>query len=178
MGTPGNVLIGPGLLYVAPIGTTEPASATATLDAAFRAVGYTDAGTTFRYEITNEAIEVAEEFDPIAYATTGRAASVAFQMAENTRQNLALALNSGANAATSGSYEPPDPGTEVRVMVLLQTEEGARWLFRRCLQADTIEMQRQKAPAKALIPVTFRLEKPTGAKPFIVFPSLTTAGVI
>lgn len=178
MGTSSNVLIGPGLLYVAPIGTAEPASATATLNAAFREVGYTDAGTTFRYELTNEPIEVAEEFDPVAYATTGRAASVAFAMAESTRANLALALNSGADAAATGTYEPPEPGDEVRVMILLQTEEGARWLFRRCLQADTVEIARQKAPQKALIPVTFRLEKPTGAAPFKVWPSLATAGVV
>jgi hypothetical protein len=178
MGTPGNVLIGPGDLYVAPIGTAEPASATAILNAAFRLVGYTEDGTTFNYEITTEDILVAEEFDPVMIATTGRTGSVAFQMAEATRQNLALALNAGADAATSGTLEPPDPGSEVRVMILLQTEEGARWLFRRCLQSGSIEIQRDKAPAKALLPVTFKLEKPSGAKPFIVWPSLSTAGVV
>lgn len=178
MGTPGNVLLGPGLLYVAPIGTAEPASATATLNAAFREVGYTEDGTVVSYTINTEDILVAEEFDPVLIATTGRVGSVAFKMAENTRQNLALALNSGADAATTGTIEPPDPGDEVRVMVLLQTEEGARWLFRRCLQSGNIEMPRNKAPAKALLPVTFRLEKPTSAKPFIVWPSLATAGVV
>lgn len=178
MGTPGNVLIGPGTLYVAPIGTAEPASATATLDAAFREVGYTEDGTTFNYEITTEDVNVAEEYDPVMIATTGRSGSVAFQMAEATRRNLALAVNSGAAGATSGSLEPPDPGSEVRVMILLQTAEGARWLFRRCLQSGSIGIQRNKAPQKALLPVTFKLEKPTGAKPFIVWPSLTTAGVV
>lgn len=178
MGTPGNVLIGPGDLYVAPIGTAEPASATATLNAAFRLVGYTEEGTSFSYEITTEDINVAEEFDPVRIETTARAGMVSFQMAEATRQNLALAVNSGADAATSGTLEPPDPGTEVRVMILLQTEEGARWLWRRCLQAGSIEIQRNKAPQKALLPVEFKLEKPTGAKPFIVWPSLSTAGVV
>lgn len=178
MGTSSNVLLGPGLLYVAPIGTAEPASATATRDAAYRAVGYTESGTTVRFEITTEDIPVAEEFDPVAIETTGRATSVAFSMAEATRQNLALALNVGANAANTGTLEPPDPGTELRIMLMLETDEGARWLFRRCLQSGTIEMQRNKAPQKALLPVTFKLEKPTGAKPFIVWPSLATAGLI
>lgn len=178
MAEPTHVLAGPGDVYVAPIGTTEPASATAVLDAAWRNVGYTDGGVQFGYELTNEAIEVDQEFDPIKYMTTGRRSSIGFNMAEINRKNLALALNAGADAADTGSIEPPDPGSEVRVMVLHQTEEGARWLFRQCLQANAVNISSQKAPQKRVIPVVFRLEKPTGAAPFRVWPSLTTAGVV
>jgi hypothetical protein len=165
------VEIGPGLLYVAPIGTPEPADAEEALDEDFRAVGYTEDGSTFEYEITNEPIDVAEEFDPIKYATTGRRASITFQMAEITRQNLALAMNAGANAAETGDLEPPEPGEEVRVMIVWDSNDAAepeRWVLRKCLQASTISVRRQKSPNKTLIPVTFRLEKPTGEAPFII----------
>lgn len=165
------VEIGPGLLYVAPYGTTEPTTAEAVLDAAFREVGYTEDGSTFEYEISNEPIDVAEEFDPIKYMTTSRRASITFQMAEITRQNLALALNAGADAAETGDLEPPDPGDEERVTLIWDSDDAAepeRWVLRKCLQASTVSVRRQKAPNKTLIPVTFRLEKPTGVPPFIV----------
>lgn len=175
MGTSANVLLGPGLLYVAPVATTEPTNASTALPSAdWRAVGYTEDGTTFTYEITNEAIEVEEEFDPVFYRTTGRMGTVAFQMAEITRQNLALAVNLGADAANNAaSLEPPAPNSEVRVKVALDTDDGARWIWRQCLQASSIEIARKKAPDKTLLPVEFRLEKPTGVQPWIVFPNAT-----
>lgn len=178
MGTASNVLTGPGDVYVAPIGTAEPASATATLDAAFRNVGYTDGGINFSYALSSENIAVDQELDPVRVKTTGRVASVQFNMAEINRQNLALALNAGADAANTGTFEPPAPGDEVRVMVLFETEEGARWLFRRCLQTGSITMSSQKGAQKRLIPVTFSLEKPDSDDPFQVWPSLSTAGVV
>lgn len=174
MGDSAAVILGPGLLFAAPIGTTEPTSASATLNVAFRAVGYTEDGSAFDYELTNEAIEVAEEFDPVKYATTARRSSVTFQMAEVTKANLALALNDGAAETNNAvAYEPPDPGDEVRVILVWDGDDGQRWIYRQCFQGDSISIQRRKAPQKGLIPVTFRLEKPTGQAPFKVFPSAT-----
>lgn len=179
-GTP--VKTGPGLIYVAPIGTTEPTTATAALPSAWRPVGYTEEGATISSGKTTEPIEVAEEFYPVRYDTTAEEGSVAFSMAEVSRQNLALALNAGADAATSGILESPAPGAEVRVMVVLDTAgssaspntapgtTNARYIFRKCLQSEDIEMGRGKAPAKALIPATFRFEKPDGARPWGVYP--------
>lgn len=178
-GTAENVSMGPGTIYVAPIGTTEPTSATATPDAAWRAVGYTEEGSTFSFDVTNEPIPVAEEFYPIAYKTTAVNAGVAFQMKEATQQNLALALNAGAAAGTGASLEPVDPGAEVRVMVMVDKENGARWIFRRTFQGGSVEIRNQKAPNASLIPVQFRLEKPTGAAPWKVFKSLApVAGLV
>lgn len=172
MPTATNVTLSPGLLYVAPIGTTEPASASAALATSWREVGYTDEGSTISYVLNVEAVEVAEELDVIKWATTGREGSVSFAMAETTRRNLALSLNSGANAANDATaIEPPAPGSEVRVMMVYDTEDDARWIFRQCIQAGTIEISNQKAPQKRLIPVEFRLEKPTGLQPFKVFPN-------
>jgi hypothetical protein len=177
-GTPTEVRTGPGTLYVAPLGTAEPTSATAALAAGWRDVGYTDGGITARWEVTTEAVEVDQEFDPIRHVTTSRAGSLSTRLAQISRENLALALNAGADAAETGTLEPPAVGAEVRVMVLHETDDGARWLFRQCFQADAIEISSQKGAEKRSIPVTFRMEKPTGAAPFKVWPSLTTAGVV
>lgn len=176
-GVVSEVQLGPGTLYCAPVGTTEPASASATLASAFREIGYTESGSEFQYEIKTADIDVAEEFDPVRIATTGRAASISFEMAQVSRQNLALALNIGANAANdASSLEPVSPGSEVRVMLVWQGDNGSRWIFRQCFQSSPIAIKRDKAPQKALIPVTFRLEKPSGSQPFKVFPA--AAGLV
>jgi len=167
-----EVLLGAGTLYVAAIGTTEPDSASATLASAWREVGYTDDGSAYGFTYTNEAIEVEEEFYPVKYATTSVELEVGFAMKQASRRNLALALNAGAAAVSDGtSFEPPDPGDEVRVMICYDTEDGARWIFRKCFQGGTVDITRRKAPDAALIPVSFRIEKPTGASPFIVYPT-------
>lgn len=174
-GDPDEVQLGPGILHVAPIGTTEPTSASATLPSAWREIGWTEEGSTFTYELTTEDVPVAEEFDPVKVATTARTVTVAFQMAQSTRENLALALNAGANADNDGSsFEPPTPGSETRVMIVWtsdDSEPARRWIFRRCFQSGSVEMARQKAPNKTLLPVEFRLEKPEGSAPFKVFPN-------
>lgn len=165
------VQLGPGKLFVAALGTPEPTSATAALDAAYREIGYTEEGNTFTYSVDTEDIEVDEELDPVRIVVTGRSGSVAFAMAESTRRNLALALNAGAAAANDGTaFEPPTPGTELRVSVVLDTASGARWLFRQCFQSGEIEMRRQKG-SKTTIGAEFRLEKPSNAAPFKVFPT-------
>lgn len=167
-----EVILGAGTLYVAPIGTTEPTSASAALPSAWREVGYTDDGSVFGISTTIEGIEVEEEFDPVKYATTGRQITVGFSMKQASRRNLALALNLGADAANDAtSVEPPDPGDEVRVMLCYDSEDGARWIFRKVIQGGDVSINRQKAPDATLIPVTFQAEKPTGQAPFLVFPN-------
>lgn len=167
-----EVLLGPGMLYAAPIGTTEPDSASATLGSAFREVGYTDEGSTIDIAYTTEAVPVAEEFYPVKIVTTGVESAIGFAMKQMSRRNLALATNAGADAANDGSsFEPPDPGDEVRVMLVLDTEDGARWIFRRCFQGGSVSINRNKAPNVATLPVQFQLEKPTGSAPWKVFPT-------
>jgi hypothetical protein len=171
VGTPSNVTLGPGQVYVAPLGTAEPTDASTALIAAYRDVGYTEGGTTFNYALTIENVTVDQELDPIARKVTSRDASVTFTMAEATGKNLALALNVGADATVSTGFEPPDPGTELRIMIVFQADTGARYLFRQCVQGGSISVQSAKAPAKRLIATTFSCEIPNGAKPFKIFPA-------
>src|SRR5664279_2526833 len=87
----GQVVWGPGKLYVAPIGTAEPASISASWINWWR-LGYTVAGSTVSYGLTTADIQVAEELDPIATILTDRNITVAFQFAEFSLRNLQLAL--------------------------------------------------------------------------------------
>lgn len=168
-GTPSNVQLGPGRLWVGPIGTTEPTNASSALDAAFVAVGYTETGNVYSAQITTEPVEVAEELDPIRYVNTRRVQSVQFAMAEATLRNLRLSMNEGVQTTAAGeTWEPQtDFDQLVRVMIVwdsLDTAAGdntnVRWLFRQCFQVDAVEINHNKAPNKSLIPVRFQLEKP------------------
>lgn len=165
MGTPAAVKIGPGLLYIAPIGTTEPTTGSGALPSAWVALGYTEEGSTITFDMTFEDVDVAEELDPVKVVATGRMSSVKFSLAELTARNLHTAFNGGSVGSPSAgfvTYEPPDLGAETRTMLLWQADDNAeRWLFRRCLQVGTVEIPRRKAPDKAVIPCEFRTEVPT-----------------
>lgn len=177
-GTPTNVQTGAGTMYVAPLGTAVPTDTATALNVAFRDIGYTEAGWTITDTTTNEGVGVAEEFYPIRYDTTAKDASLAGQIAESNRRNLALALNLGAAAVNDATaLEPPAPGSEVRVIGVFTATNGARWLFPQMFSASAVEIVRNKAPQKALIPITFRLEKATGyTGVYKIFP--TAAGLI
>lgn len=176
--------VDPGLLYVAPTGTTEPTTsadlAAASLPSSWREVGYTEDGSVFKYDVKSEDVEVAEELDPLFSVITARSGTLEFKMAQATRRNLYLALNMGAAGANDGTtVEPPDPSAMVRVMLLHVSNDAGSvrgTLFRQCFNTGGLEEDFSKAPKKVLLPVTFKLEKPTGKKPFITFPN--ASGVI
>lgn len=174
-----EVVVDPGLLYVAAIGTTEPTASTdlaaASLPSAWREVGYTEDGSVFKYDVKSEPIPVAEELDPIGYAITDRSGSLEFKMKQATRRNLFLAINSGAAGANDGTtVEPPDPSAMVRVMLLHVSNDASAVrgiLFRQCFNTGGLEIDWSKAPKTPLLPVMFALEKPTGETPWIAFPN-------
>ncbi len=180
-GNSSYVELGPGRLYAAAVTTTEPASATAVLAAsAWYPIGYTEQGSAFQATLTQSEVDVEEEIDPIKYVLSKRVGQVTLAMAEMRRANLALAFGAGAGQADDGTtFEPPDPGTEVAVVLVWDSDEAdtpgtdnTRYLFRQCKAGGTISIPRRKAPNKATIATTFNLEKPTGKAPFKVFPAL------
>jgi hypothetical protein len=188
-----TVLTDPGMLWMAPLGTADPTNTVAgsvfTDDPAVAWVplGATTEGSSFKYATTVEAINVAEFFDPIKYATTERAGSIAFNLANYTLSNYQRALNGGVAALTALSgtgatslfkFEPPDPGTEVRSMILWEsTDHTLRLLLRQCIQGGEVESAFKKAPDIAAIPCTFNMEMPVGSsKPFTFWAAGTTRG--
>lgn len=180
-GTPGNVDLGPGRLYYAPIGTTEPVDCSTVLPSAnWIPVGYTEDGTEVVTDISSEAIEVAEELDPISFEQTKRMTKLSFAMAESTKKRLALALGTGAaEVDNAASFEFPDASSVVAVMFVWDSEDtpsaiNRRWLFRKCTPSGSVSIARKKAPAKALVTVTFDCAKPgSTTKSIKVFPNST-----
>lgn len=172
-----EVRVDVGTLYVAAIGTTEPTASSdlSALPSAWREVGYTEDGSVFKYDIKSEDIEVAEELDPIRSIITSRTGMLEFKMAQASRRNLALALNVGASEANDATVlEPPDPEDMVRCMLLhvSNDDQAVRGtLFRQCFNVGGLELDFAKAPKKLLLPVSFKVEKPTGSAPFKVFPN-------
>lgn len=190
MPDPRNIRVGPGWLYIAALGSTEPADLTTAWANAWTRLGWTDEGHTFNQETNVEAIEVAEQYEPVMYETTGREMTVAFALAEITARNLQIALNggtitlSGAGANQIATFEPPDIGSEIRVMLGWEAFDAKeRFVWRKCFQGGGVEMARRKAPDKTLIPMEFRIETPfdagTGAaiKPYKAIFSQPAAAV-
>jgi hypothetical protein len=181
-GTPANVHLGPGRLYKAPLGTTEPASASAALPSAWVAIGYTEDGTEIVTDITAEDVEVAEELDPIDTVQVRRVTTVNVQPAEMTVNNLATSLGGEVTRTNDAvAYEFPDPEDIVAFMLVWDSNEdptsdsGAtnrRWVFRSVKPAGTVTTARRKAPQKALLPMALRANKPaSGAAAIKVYPN-------
>jgi hypothetical protein len=181
-----NVKIGPGTLYAAPLGSTEPVSVTGAWNAAWVELGYTDQGSSFAFGPTVAAVEVEEEFWPIEEAITAYSGKLTFVLAETTRQNLAIALNAGLgaslDAASQGAnvdgslwQEPPAQGSEVHIMLgwdaipeggTTSTDPFGRLIVRKCLQSGQVTRLARKGNNKSMYACEFMLEKPTGVQPF------------
>lgn len=182
-GTAANLGLGPGYLYIADIGTTEVTdlvTAWTTVSANWKALGYTDAGSTFNYQLQTSPVDVAEELDPVSVQSTGRTASLSFALSEITATNLMRATNATTGYITAGSgivtFEPPDLGTEVRRMLGFESEDHTeRWVFRQCFQTGQAQIQRQKGANNATISMEFTLEKPvSGSRLFKAIMSSTS----
>lgn len=180
-----NLLTYPGTLRVAPIGSTEPVNTVAgsvftdSWDAAWLQVGATEDGTDLTYGSTVEPVTPAEFFDAVAYFTTERHGSVAFNLMHFGASNYRRALNGGvtALAPTSGSgatalytVEPPDPGAEVRCMVGWESLDATvRIVVRKAIQGGEITTAFKKPPATAVIPCTYNFEMPSSGKIYSVW---------
>jgi hypothetical protein len=183
-GDPSTLALGPGYLYVSPLGSTEPFDLTTPwedVDPGWILLGYTETGSEFNYALATGEVSVAEELDPVFVTTTGRTSSVTINMAQITASHLALAMNGGSFAITVGGdpaypnspasvviVEPPNLGSEQRVMIGWEAEDHTeRWIYRQCFQTGTAKLARAKGNTPTTIATTFSLEKPsTGLKLF------------
>jgi len=175
-----NVLVGPGYLFWAPLGSTLPTMTVAGskfTDAwplAWISPGATHDGSEFDYSITAEGITVAEFYDPIQYATTSREGTWGFVLADYTANNLKRIMNGGTVATVSGTgatqltkYTPPAPGAEVRCMLGWESlDSTVRRVAYQCFQSGGTKVAHKKAPDKAGIAAEFKLEVPASGTPF------------
>lgn len=179
-----NILTDAGYLFIAPLGTAVPTNTVTggvfsdSWAAAWLPLGATEAGSEFAYSTDVEAINVAEFFDPIKYATTGRSGSIAFNLANWSLSNYRRALNGGVAALTPtgtvgselSTLEPPNPGSEVRSMIGWESlDNTVRLVCHQTLQGGEVTSAFRKAPDLALIPCTFQLEVPSAGKPWTMY---------
>lgn len=177
-GNPQKVKLGPGRLSYAPLGTAEPASATALLPSAWQPIGYTENGTEIQLALTSEDIDVAEEPDPIDSVNTKRTTVLNVEMAESTKRRLLLALGNPTAADDSTPFEFPDLDTIVGAMYVWDSTladtpaaDNIRWLFRKGKGSGTITSVRRKAPAKRTITTQINCVKPDATNRSVkVFP--------
>lgn len=164
-GNPEALAVGPGKLYGGALGTVEPTDLTtpwSSVDPGWFAFGYTEAGSEFDQQLATTPIKVAEELDTILNTPSDRTSSLAFALAQMTATNLEAALNGGTitNGAGIITFEPPDLGEEVRLMLGFESEDGTeRWVYRQAIMNGQMKITRAKA-AMAPIACTFMLEKP------------------
>lgn len=143
-------------------------------------LGYTAEGSVFNSELSTENVEVAEELEALAVATTGRVSSVEMALAEITNRNLNIAFNGGSIITPDGAnwtFEPPDLGSETRVMLGWDANatvgsNDLRMVFRQVLQTGSVGLENRKGATKSTISAKFQLEKPaSGSKSFKIWGS-------
>jgi hypothetical protein len=167
---PLTISVGSGTLYYALIGTTEPASLTATWVTGWANIGYTEKGTTFTRGVTAADIDVAEEFYSPGVVITGYTGTIDFALSQMTANNLSICFNGGTittNAGVDIWFDPPAAGTEIYCMLGWQSNAAdERYIWRKCMQTGATATSRQKVLPQALLPVSFKMYKPSSLQPF------------
>lgn len=184
------LMMDPGFLWHAPAGTAFPASGGTVSGSAFTdspsvtfyEIGATEAGYTFQYNQSIEAINVAEFYDPVKWRTTSRQGSFLFNMADYTLKNLQRAMNGGSLTTVSGSgatliskWVPPAVGTETRAALMWQSLDATMRIFMyQTVQVNQVQSAFKKAPDMAVIPCEFRFEIDSSGNIFEVYSAGTT----
>jgi hypothetical protein len=185
-----NLLVDPGWLFWAPAGSTLPSNTvvgsvfTDSWPVAWLPLGATVDGSDLSYQINVAPMAVAELFDPVKYATTDRAGSLTFALADWTMTNLKRAMNggtvtvTGTTTTTMSAYTLPTPGQEVRAMLGWESSKNdVRVVVLQAISSGTIDLAFKKAPNFSSIPCTWNMELPAGAsQPFNSYTAGVTRG--
>ena len=173
-GTTENLIQGVGFLYLAPVGTTEPADSAITTEpaSAWRGVGFTKEGVALTVSQEYQELDVDQLVDIPGRRLIKREVKIVTSLAEATLENLAEALNALANvedtaagAATPGLsvFEPTSQPSELLgepdyVMALFDGFAPGgfprRVILRRALQVGELEMKYAK-DGQVVYPVEF-----------------------
>jgi hypothetical protein len=167
---PSVVDIGPGLLYIAPLGTAEPTDITdAQWGTAWIELGYTDAGSTFAIAPTMDDVHVAELTIPVITSVSTVKITLVCALAQKTAFNLGVAMG-GGTIVTNGppitlvTFEPPQAGTERAVMLGWRSQAlDEAWLWRNAKPEGSLSVQHTSGSTKATVPVTWNIQQPLNA---------------
>ncbi len=165
---------GNGSVFVAPVGTTEPAMISTPLDAAYIDLGFVTAdGATFLDGKTIEDINVWQLFYAARKLITEKEASLAFVLAQWSETNVPLAFGGGVtimDGAGEFSYTPPAPGViDERAMILewIDGTKNYRIIIPRGLVTENVETNVVKTGA-AELPITFSIVGTAAGTPWFM----------
>lgn len=125
-----NNIVIPGkfTLYVAPVGSTAPTTAEASLAAAWADLGYTtEDGSSFSTDPSFEEVRSHQSDFPTRLLKTGDSAGVACTLQEFTRNSLLTAFGGGAITTVSAGqyrYDPPAQGVSTPTAVIMEWADG------------------------------------------------------
>lgn len=177
------VLTDPGALFWAPLATAIPANTVAGSKftdswlSPWVPLGATIDGSEFDYDIKTAEVSVAEFFDPIRWATTGRSGQFTFSMADFTAKKLSYAMNGGTLTVVSGSgatqlnkLAPPAVGSETRAMIGWESlDSTVRVVAYQTINSGQIKLAFKKVPSLTAIACQFNLESPVATQPFEIY---------
>lgn len=161
-----NLAMGPGKLYVATFGATEPADsalASDPSDAVWRFVGATTGGATLTIVKQFKEFEIDQLVETTGRVLTQREVSLKTQLAEATLENLALAASGGTITPGSGystfSLGSANAGGEPDYSaILFDSVVGGgrrrRTIIRKVLATDNVDTAASK-DGMVVYPVTF-----------------------
>jgi hypothetical protein len=178
-GTASNIPLGPGTLYVAPVGSAEPTTLAAAWPAAWQQIGYTKDGHTFSSEVTRDDVIVAESVTPVASNISARVDKVSFEMAEVTARNMTIAQAGGTVATSDGvtRYDPPTGNSQTPLAFGFESEDGAeRFVWRNAVQSGTVTTARKKGADYATLPVELTCYAVSGQTPWTWLMESTRSG--
>lgn len=158
---PNNLILGPGDLYVADFGATEPADtafATAPDDATWTDVGGTQDGVNFAQNMEFTQLEVDQSIDAPESRCTKREFKLTTNLAEPTLENVKLASNggtittAGTGATAHSKYEPDTAvtsGSRPNYIAMIFDGPGPsgnrrRFVARKMLQVGNVEFAYHK----------------------------------
>lgn len=151
---------GTGELFLAPVGTVLPTTATGALNAAFAGYGYTtEDGVTLSKSVEREGIPAWQSTTPVRYLTTGQELTAALTFLQSNEDILKLWLGSGDFASDGGTGfradMPVDPVGQQFAFVLEWKDDDitSRLLIPKVEVTETGDVN--LARAATAFPVTF-----------------------
>ena len=144
-----EVVVGSGgKVYIGPVGTAEPNTPTAALNAAYKDLGYiSEDGVTASFGVTVEDINAFQSLLPIRRVVTGRTADLSFVCRQWNADTFALALGGGSFEESGGNYLffPPENDDALQEhKVIIEWNDGSknyRLIVRKAVVVEAVETQ-------------------------------------
>lgn len=163
-----------GSIYVAPVGSTVPASIGTALGAAWTELGYTsEDGVTWVDGKSLKSIRAWQSFYDLRRIVESKEGSLAFQLLQWNGDNVRLAYGGGTvSEPVPGDYRytPPDPADIDERAMAVEWQDGTknyRLTFPKGMVTENVETNIVRSDG-ALLPITFALLGEEGVEPFIL----------